>query len=245
MLRSSAMKDPRLPYVSLNVASTADGKIASASRKFVPFSSKRDQEHLFKLRTDADAVMSGATTVRGKVDLGPGAEKYRKLRLKKGLSEYNLRVVATGGGSLRPDAYIFQQKFSPVLVLTTSKASKSYLKELAKVAGGIHVSKGAKINFTEALIWLREKWNVRNLLCEGGGEINGALFEENLVDDIYLTFSPVIFGGRDAPTLADGEGVPRVADAIKLKLEKMRRVGDELFLKYSVIRKENSVARAK
>jgi len=199
----------------------------------------------FSSCVEADAVMSGATTLRGKVDLGPGSEKYRKLRLKNGLAEFNLRVVVTGTGSLRPDAYIFQRKFSPVLVLTTTKASQSYLKALAGVAEDIHVSKGANINFTDALIWLREKWNVRRLLCEGGGEINGALFDENLVDDIYLTFSPLIFGGRDAPTLADGRGVPRVADAIRLKLKKMRRAGSELFLKYSVVRKENAATKAK
>src|SRR4051794_19077109 len=104
---ASSAKNRSLPYVFLNVASTADGKLAPASRNFVPFSSKRDQDLLMKLRTEADAVMCGATTVRGRVDLGPGGEKYRKLRVKKGLSEYNLRVVATGSGSLSPDAYIF------------------------------------------------------------------------------------------------------------------------------------------
>jgi riboflavin-specific deaminase-like protein len=233
----SHTKDPRLPYVFLNVATSADGKLAPASRNFVPFSSKRDQDLLMTLRTEADAVMSGALTVRGKVDLGPGGEKYQKLRLKRGFAEYNLRVVATGTGSLRPDAYIFQQKFSPVLVLTTSAVSKRYLQSIQKVAGGIHISKGSRINFTEGLQWLRGDWNVRRLLCEGGGEINGALFEENLVDDIYLTISPLIFGGRNAPTLADGEGVARVADSINLKLRGLRRVADELFLKYSVIRK--------
>ena len=230
-------KDSRLPYVFLNVASSADGKLAPANRNFVPFSSGRDQELLMTLRTEADAVMSGAGTVRGKVDLGPGGEKYQKLRIKKGLAEYNIRVVATGSGSLRRDAYIFQQTFSPVLVLTTSAVSKVYLREIENVAGGVHVSKGNKINFTEALLWLGGDWNIRRLLCEGGGEINGALFEENLVDDIYLTEAPVIFGGRTAPTLADGEGVSRVADSVKLKLQRLRRIEGELFLKYSVIRK--------
>src|ERR1700722_9845551 len=92
---------PDLPFVYLNVATTADGKLAPASRHFVPFSSARDQEHLLELRASADAVMSGARTVDlGAVKLGPGGAKYRRLRLKAGLSEFNLRVVVSGSGSL-------------------------------------------------------------------------------------------------------------------------------------------------
>jgi hypothetical protein len=75
-----------LPFVYLNVATTADGKLAPANRHFVPFGSKRDQELLLELRAAADAVMSGARTVGPMpVNLGPGPAKYRKMRLRKGL----------------------------------------------------------------------------------------------------------------------------------------------------------------
>ena len=52
-----------LPFIFLNVATTADGKLAPANRKFVPFGSKRDQQLLLELRAQADAVMAGARTV--------------------------------------------------------------------------------------------------------------------------------------------------------------------------------------
>jgi hypothetical protein len=62
-----------LPFVFINVATTADGKLAPANRKFVPFSSRRDQQLLLELRTRADAVMAGARTVDlMPVKLGPG-----------------------------------------------------------------------------------------------------------------------------------------------------------------------------
>ncbi|MGV3774568.1 MAG: dihydrofolate reductase family protein, partial [Verrucomicrobiales bacterium] len=64
---------PELPTVWINVAMSADGKIAPATRHFVPFGSVNDQKMLFELRSRADAVMSGARTVDlGDVDLGPG-----------------------------------------------------------------------------------------------------------------------------------------------------------------------------
>ena len=70
-----------LPFVYLNVATTADGKLAPANRHFVPFSSKRDQDLLMELRTRCDALMAGARTADAvPVNLGPGGAKYRAIR---------------------------------------------------------------------------------------------------------------------------------------------------------------------
>jgi riboflavin-specific deaminase-like protein len=238
-LNASERKKKR-PFVYINVASTVDGKLAPANRNFAPFSSKRDQELLMELRTSADAVMAGARTVDlGPVDLGPGGEKYRRMRLKQGLTEYNLRVVVSGSGSLDPQAKIFQHRFSPIIVLTTGRATLAHLRQLRKVADDVEVFGEEALDFREALGWLREKWGVKRLLCEGGGELNAALFEQGVVDELYLTFSPVIFGGRNAPTLADGDGVADQSDATRLKLKSLRKVGDELFLVYGVQRKRN------
>jgi riboflavin biosynthesis pyrimidine reductase len=80
-----------------------------------------------------------------------------------------------------------------------------------------------------AMNWLRTRWGVKKLLCEGGGELNASMFERGLVDELYLTICPVIFGGRNAPTLADGTGIERLSDARRFKLKRSERVGDELF----------------
>src|ERR1051325_6078571 len=80
-----------LPFVFINMAITADGKIATQNRVISSFGTKTDHEHLLELRATADAVMSGARTVdSNQVDLGPGQIKFRRLRLRNGLAEYNL-----------------------------------------------------------------------------------------------------------------------------------------------------------
>lgn len=63
-----------------------------------------------------------------------------------------------------------------------------------------------QIDFALALRWLRKKWRIRRLLCEGGGELNDALFRAGLVDEVHLTLCPLLLGGRAAPTPADGSG---------------------------------------
>ena len=227
-----------LPFVYLNVAATADGKLAPANRDFVPFGSARDQEHLLELRATADAVMSGARTVDlSPVKLGPGGAKYRRLRLKRGLTEYNLRIVVSGSGTLNPHAEIFQHRFSPIIILTTERAPRNKLRQLRQLADEVKICGDRELDFDYALRWLRQQWHVQRLLCEGGGEINAALFEAGLVNELHLTLCPMIFGGRTAPTMADGQGFPQLAAAARLKIISQKRVGDELFLVYQVLPK--------
>src|SRR4051794_31223760 len=85
----SAIENPfmRLPFVFINVAMTADGKLAPANRHFVPFGSKHDRALLLELRAKADAVMAGARTVDlMPVNLGPGPVKNRQARLRNRLA---------------------------------------------------------------------------------------------------------------------------------------------------------------
>ena len=74
--------------------------------------------------------------------------------------------------------------------------------------------------------------NGRSNACsgEGGGELNDALLRAGLVDEVHLTVCPKIFGGRHAPTVADGAGAKFLAQATKMKIQSARRIGDELFL---------------
>ena len=225
-----------LPFVSLNLATTADGKIAPANRHFEPFSSPRDHDLLLKLRAMADAVMSGARTVDSvPVNLGPGPSKYRRMRVKNGLPEYNLRIVVSGSASIDPNAEIFKHKFSPIIILSTERAPKKKIERLRKLGAEVAIFGKTDLDFPKALRWLREKRGVKRLLCEGGGEINAALFRADLVHEVYQTLCPVIFGGRDAPTLADGKGIEHLSEAVRLKMKSMKRYGDELYLIWDVV----------
>jgi 2,5-diamino-6-(ribosylamino)-4(3H)-pyrimidinone 5'-phosphate reductase len=237
---SLATRHSSLPFVFVNFAMTADGKTAFTNHKFIPFATRRDREHMMELRATADAVMSGARTVDlSPATLGTGGAKYRRQRLKNGLSEHNLRVIVSGSGSIDSGAEIFRHRFSPIIILTTRRAGERRLKKLRKLAE-IKICGQAELNFHAALRWLRKKWNVKRLLCEGGGELSGALFRAGLVDELHLTISPKIFGGRNAPTIADGTGFQKLSDAAALKLKFMKRVGGEIFLVFDVNRKQLS-----
>jgi len=220
------------------MAMTADGKIASANRAVSSFGSRRDQAHLLQLRATADAVMAGArTTDSNPITLGPGPAKYRRLRLRHGLAEFNLRIIVSRSGTVNPKAEVFQRRFSPIIILTTRRATASRLRELRAVATEVKICGTREINFPRALRWLRKKWGIRRLLCEGGGELNDALFRAGVVDQLHLTVCPKILGGRTAPTIADGLGASSLARAAQLALVSARRHDDEMFFVYRVLKK--------
>jgi len=229
------MRRAPLPFVFLNFAMTADGKITTANRRVTSFSSPRDREHMYELRVNADAVMAGARTVDlNPVTLGPGGAKYRRRRIRGGLHEYNLRIIVSGSGTVDPKSKVFEKRIGKTILLTTRRASAARLRRLRPLVDEIHICGTREINFRSALVWLRSKWNVRRLLCEGGGELVGAFFRQRLVNELHLTICPKIFGGRDAPTICDGEGFDSLAAAAQLELKSRRRHGDELFLVYRV-----------
>jgi len=223
-------QNSKLPFVLVNMAMTADGKIATANRAVSSFGSTHDHEHLLELRATADAVMARARTVdSAAINLGPGPAKFRRLRLKNGLAGYNLRVIVSGSGSLNPAAEIFQHRFSPIIILTTGRTSKARLRQLRALADEVKVCGRQEINFREVFCWLRGKWGVKRLLVEGGGGLNDALFRAGLVDELHLTICPKIFGGRNAPAIADGRGFRRLAEALPLQIKSFKRIGNEVF----------------
>ena len=156
-------------------------------------------------------------------------------RIGATLKEFNLRIIVSGSGSLDPLAHVFTKRMSPLIVLTTARTPIAKLKRLRAGADEVRICGQREINWPSTLRWLRARWNVRRLLCEGGGELNDALFRAGLVDEIHLTLCPKVFGGRAAPTISDGLGSSLV-DAARFTLKSATRVEDELFLVFAARR---------
>jgi len=124
----------KLPFVFVNVAMTADGKLASANRRIASPGSPGDIAHMMELRTYADAVMSGARTVDlNDAHLDPGEARYRRMRRRHGLAEYNIRVIVSGSGSIDPKSDIFKKRHSPLIVLGTGRISKRRVATLQRL----------------------------------------------------------------------------------------------------------------
>lgn len=79
--------------------------------------------------------------------------------------------------------------------------------------------------------WLNQKWQIKRLLCEGGGTLNQSLLKSDLVDELNLTICPLVVGGANASTIADGEAFPSLNDCSKWKIVRQKKLAQECFLK--------------
>jgi riboflavin-specific deaminase-like protein len=214
-------------------AMTADGKITTRNFSPVDFTSREDKLHLFRQRALGDAVMIGHSTLRqDNVRLGLAHAEMRKARIKRGQSAYPLRVIVSNEGKIDSRLNIFQTDFAPIVIFSTTRMPRKNQEALRKKAT-LHLSKARDVDLVAMMKTLRRLYKVRSVACEGGAKLFRALLEEDLVDQLNLTIAPVLFGGRDAPTLTglNKNFLPRT---VHCHLIDMRVVGDECFLTYRI-----------
>ncbi len=224
-----------LPFVFMNGAVSADGKLALENRSLIQFSSKRDRRFVFQLRASAHAVLCGAETVETfSIDLAAGPAQCRATRKRRGLPAEPLRVLVSHDGQLDPRARIFQKRVSPIIVLTTRRLLRRCEAALSGVAQ-VRAFGQRTIDFPAAFRWLRDEHGVKRLLCEGGGETNAALIRAGVVDEIHITLCPLVLCGGHAPTLCDGDGVKSLGQAPRLRLKAAKKIGGELFITYAIL----------
>jgi 2,5-diamino-6-(ribosylamino)-4(3H)-pyrimidinone 5'-phosphate reductase len=229
-------RPPPRPFVLLNMAMSADGKVATANRSVETFGSATDHAHLLDLRATADAVLCGARTAASPgVTLDPGGPHYQARRKRRGLEEFHLRIVVSGSASLDPGATILHRGGGPRLILVSQSAPADLVRELRRHVDEVQAFGEHEVDLAAALCWLQSARGVRRVVCEGGPELNDSMMRAGLIDEIHLTWCPKIVGGRRSPTWVEGHGVSRLADAHRVQLHRLRRVGNETFLVYRVI----------
>ena len=161
------------PHVALNFVLTADGRASFRGRAEI--GTRTDRALMFHLRSLADAVMSGAGTLR--VDPFTPVVKDRERQ--------PLAIVVSGSAELPPENGFFRIA-NPKLVATTSRATEEAASALRHA--GIEVLRlgEEEVDLVALLTIVRER-GVRFLLCEGGPRLAGALLVRGLVDELFLT----------------------------------------------------------
>lgn len=224
------------PFVFINVAMTADGKIDTFQRKGAAISSQRDKERVDQLRANADAVMVGGRTLLDEdPKLTVKSEPLRAERVARGLSPNPVKVGVVTQATLKPDSDFLNAGPADIVIFTTRRTSKKYLSLLISRHVDVYVDNESQVNLPEALSTLKEL-GIERLMVEGGSRLNFELMRLGLVDEVTAYMAPMIFGGESAPTLAAGPGLERSA-AIPLKLIEVEAWEDGgVLLKYHFMR---------
>lgn len=213
-----------LPFVSLKLAQSVDGKIATRTgdSKWITSPESRKLAHL--LRGSADAVLVGSGTVLAD-------DPLLNVRAVKPARQPS-RVILDRTLKVPHTKKIFKSRGGRVFVLTSKKNNSEKAVNYAKKrrANVVFVKeKNEKIDLRDALKTLG-KLGIGSVLVEGGGETAAGIVERNLFDKAYFFVAPKIVGGRAATMSVSGKGVKNINDAVNLANVKVKPIGKDFLL---------------
>lgn len=210
------------PRVILSAAVSIDGKIAT-KRGDSALSSKKDKIRLHKVRSKVDAILVGRNTVQ--VD-----DPLLTVRHARGRNP--TRVVLDSMARISAKSQIVKTaKNIPTIIAVSEKAPRKNLEMLKRHSAKILVAGQSSVNLKRLLVLLKKE-KIKTILAEGGGVLNWEFVRQGLVDELIVTITPRLVGGRDAVTLVEGDGFPKIANSLKLKLHKITKQDDEVVLHY-------------
>ena len=214
-------------YVILNAAMSIDGKI-STRKNDSAISSKLDLVRVHKLRSTVDGIVIGISTV---LEDDPMLNvRYSTTRKK---NPTRIIIDSKARIPLNSRIIVSSNKIQTIIAVTHNASSRK-IKEIQKRGAQVLVYGNGKVNLRNLFQQL-EKMGLKKIIVEGGGEINWSVLKLGLVNELVVTISPVVIGGRDSKTFVEGKGNTNIYDWIKMKLSnKIKQNKNEIVLFYKL-----------
>jgi len=201
-----------------------DGRVGKKDKQII-FSNKLDNYRVHRLRGSVDAIMVGVETV-----ISDNPDLSVSEQVKK-----PYRIVVDNKGEIPMDAKVLDG--SAKTILATSRAINPMAARRLKDAGVEVISLGEYAVPMRDLLWALYRRGIKTILVEGGGNLSRRMFNDGLVDELYITIAPMLLG-RGAE-LFNGE----LDQHIELDLEGILQYGDQVVMHY-MVRKEPSSDQA-
>jgi diaminohydroxyphosphoribosylaminopyrimidine deaminase / 5-amino-6-(5-phosphoribosylamino)uracil reductase len=209
------------PRVTLKAAASLDGKVAApdGTSQWITGPAARADGH--RLRAEADAVLVGAGTALAD-------DPRLTVRLPGHAGRQPLRVLADAAGRVGPGGHLFDGG-APTLVATTPAAPATAVDAWKAAGAEVLVCKQspAGVDLDDLARGLAAR-GVLELLVEGGPTLQASLWAAGLADRLVWYLAPLAIGGAGAPGLLGGAGAATLADARRLRLASVDRLGDDL-----------------
>ena len=214
------------PFVFINSAMSADGKISCFERSQVRISGQADKARVDLLRAESDAVMVGVGTVLADdPSLRVKSASSREARRKRGQPEDPLRIIADSRARTPPSARVL----GPGCIVAVTSFAPQDRRDTLSSTCEIIVCGNERVDLQELFSLLFDR-GIKRLMVEGGATLNWSLLKLGLVDELYVYVGAMLIGGENAPTLVDGQGFKD--DFPRLTLSSVKRMDEGVLLKW-------------
>ncbi len=216
-----------LPFVTLKMAMSLDGKIATKSGDSKWISSQRSREKVHGMREHSDAVMIG---------IGTALRDNPLLTSRKKMSP--IRVIVDPSAALPLNSRLLKDRSAQTYVAVSRNASAGKVAALEK-AGARIIKAGTRGNniVLKDVLKALGKEKISSVLLEGGGNMAAGALKEGLVDKVIFFISPKIIGGKDAPTPVEGTGIDIVSKAMTVRDVEVKLIGEDIMIEGYMIKK--------
>jgi 2,5-diamino-6-(ribosylamino)-4(3H)-pyrimidinone 5'-phosphate reductase len=211
------------PYVVINCAMSADGKIASPSGKQMRISCDEDIKRMYELRNKCDAILVGINTVLTDNPKLTVKEKYVKN------PKQPIRLVLDTNCKTPVDSLVVND-VAKTYIITGKQCDKNYGDNVEVIV--CDTDKDGLINL-EKLMGILYNRDIKKLMVEGGGTVIWNFLKSGFVDDFYVYVGPMIIGGKDTPTIAGGN---KIDENSNLKIVETKTIGPGTLLHYRLIK---------
>ncbi|MDD5336998.1 MAG: bifunctional diaminohydroxyphosphoribosylaminopyrimidine deaminase/5-amino-6-(5-phosphoribosylamino)uracil reductase RibD [Candidatus ainarchaeum sp.] len=213
-----------LPFVLVKVAMSMDGKIATRIGDSKWISGEKARRYGHRLRSSCDAVLVGINTVLKD-------DPLLTARISGGRNP--VKIVLDGGLRIPLETKLLKE--GKTLIATCANANVEKKGELEKKGATIILCGQERVDLKVLLAELG-KIGITSVLVEGGSEVQGSFLDEGLLDKAVLIYAPILMGGREAKTAFGGKGAEIVEQALKMRIEKVRKLGNDFVFECYPIR---------
>ena len=220
----------KLPFVTLKMAQSLDGKIATHNMdsKWISCEESRNLAH--KMRKNSDAVMVGVgTIIKDDPLLTDRRHQTADIRPQTSGRRQPIKIIIDSMLRTPFSSRIFSKK-SPAktIIAATDLAPKHRVRKFLEKGVDVLLvsSKNKKVDL-KSLMKILASRGIINILIEGGGELAASAFQEHILDKIVFFIAPKIIGGRNAKTSVEGHGVDRILKAFNVKNITVEKIGSD------------------
>jgi len=213
-----------LPFCTLKVAMTLDGRIATPGGQSQWISCEQSRKLVMELRHRYAAVMTGAgTVIRDNPRFTDRSESHEK--------KDPFRIILDSRGRIPPEAWVFNAGDRKTILATTGEAPREHLARLEQKGVRVVVCP-EKDDHVDLAFLLQEmgRSGIESILVEGGGTLNHSLLSEGLADKYLFFVAPILLGGIEARPAFGGKGMERLEDAWKVSIENIKQPGRDIMI---------------
>jgi diaminohydroxyphosphoribosylaminopyrimidine deaminase/5-amino-6-(5-phosphoribosylamino)uracil reductase len=203
------------PYITLKIAQSVDGKIGLSKQKQTWLTGKESIKYVHTLRSEYDAVLVGAGTIKSDNPLLTVREVSRRNPYK---------IIIDGRLTSPLQSKIFKDDAEKTWIFTSSKSDIYKRKKLIDIGVKIFALNPAKngVLRLKKILSILKEYKINSVLVEGGAEIFTQFVKSDLYDEIVILQAPIILG--------EGINSLQIAKNKKLQLLQIKRLGEDIKL---------------